>query len=123
MLESVRIFNPGPLSDVVSREGENEQRCQFFEVREISGCSRHRTGSAGRCSNGYFRVGIALNAQQVARRGIIIALFDLEMALVNDRKAIALIPEGDSAERSNLNDDLFCLEKSLEDIGSIARGL
>jgi len=68
-------------------------------------------------------VGIALNAQQAARRGIIIALFDLEMALLNCRKAIALIPEGESTERSKLNDDLYCLEKSLEYIRSIARGL
>lgn len=68
-------------------------------------------------------IGTAINAQGIARRGVIIALFDLELVVINCRKAIALIPESESAERRRLNDQLYVVEQALAGARSVALSL
>lgn len=65
----------------------------------------------------------ALQAQEIARRGIIIAFFNLERMLSNCRQAIAQIPAGNSPERRQFDQELAAIERAIRDARTIADAL
>ena len=64
-----------------------------------------------------------LHGQEIARRGAIIALFDLDRVLANCREAIAQIPAGDTPERRRLDQDLIAIERAIRDARILANAL
>lgn len=87
-----------------------------------SGADRHRPRGEAEADISRL-MGTAIDAQKIARRGIMTALFDLELAVSRCHQAIALIPESEGAERRRLDDELRAVEQALADARSVARSL
>lgn len=64
-----------------------------------------------------------LCAQDVAKREIVIVIYELQLALDRCRKTISAIPERDGSARRDLEDRLSSIERMMDQARTAARSL
>ena len=68
-------------------------------------------------------IAATLQAQDVARGGIMIAIYELELALYKCRKTISGIPDRDSSMRQRLEERLGLIGRMMDEARMAARNL